>query len=194
MAETVATKPYFREGYQKRRCIVPVDGFFEWMAVKGSKTKQPYAAGTSTLDRTDGVIRLKREPRPGAEWSGVRSHPPQVPFQSRLSIGSTRRIGWRVIWQRLRRRLRQHDVRGRRGALRAGRPGWALNSRRWSKGQSRTVESEKHVPGASTQAADQESQESLSRLPGGYGRLLGPDNRRASKVTVGIVLARTRGT
>src|SRR3954453_1268941 len=24
----------------------------------------------STLDRTDGVIRLKREPRPGAEWSG----------------------------------------------------------------------------------------------------------------------------
>ena len=43
MAETVATKPYFREGYQKRRCIVPVDGFFEWMAVKGSKTKQPYA-------------------------------------------------------------------------------------------------------------------------------------------------------
>jgi putative SOS response-associated peptidase YedK len=43
MAETVATKPYFREGYRKRRCIVPVDGFFEWMAVKGSKTKQPYA-------------------------------------------------------------------------------------------------------------------------------------------------------
>jgi putative SOS response-associated peptidase YedK len=48
MAETVATKPYFREGYQKRRCIVPVDGFFEWMAVKGSKTKQPYAAVVNT--------------------------------------------------------------------------------------------------------------------------------------------------
>ena len=45
MAETVATKPYFREGYRKRRCIVPVDGFFEWMAVKGSKVKQPYAIG-----------------------------------------------------------------------------------------------------------------------------------------------------
>jgi putative SOS response-associated peptidase YedK len=43
MAETVATKPYFREAYSRRRCIVPVDGFFEWMAVKGSKTKQPYA-------------------------------------------------------------------------------------------------------------------------------------------------------
>jgi|tagenome__1003787_1003787.scaffolds.fasta_scaffold20125344_2 putative SOS response-associated peptidase YedK len=43
MAETVAMKPYFREAYQRRRCIVPVDGFFEWMAVKGSKVKQPYA-------------------------------------------------------------------------------------------------------------------------------------------------------
>jgi putative SOS response-associated peptidase YedK len=43
MAETVATKPYFREAYRRRRCIVPVDGFFEWMAMKGSKVKQPYA-------------------------------------------------------------------------------------------------------------------------------------------------------
>ena len=33
----------FREAYRKRRCIVPIDGFFEWMAIKGSKVKQPYA-------------------------------------------------------------------------------------------------------------------------------------------------------
>src|SRR5260370_11057368 len=26
-----------------RRCIVPVDGFFEWNAIKGQKAKQPYA-------------------------------------------------------------------------------------------------------------------------------------------------------
>jgi hypothetical protein len=26
-----------------RRCIVPVDGFFEWKAIKGQKAKQPYA-------------------------------------------------------------------------------------------------------------------------------------------------------
>jgi putative SOS response-associated peptidase YedK len=42
-AERVATAPMFREAYARRRCIVPVDNFFEWKAVKGAKAKQPYA-------------------------------------------------------------------------------------------------------------------------------------------------------
>ena len=41
--ETVRTLPSFREAYRKRRCILPVDGFFEWKAIKGQKSKQPYA-------------------------------------------------------------------------------------------------------------------------------------------------------
>jgi putative SOS response-associated peptidase YedK len=40
--ETVRDLPTFREAYRKRRCIVPVDGFFEWKAIKG-RIKQPYA-------------------------------------------------------------------------------------------------------------------------------------------------------
>ena len=42
-AETVASLPTFRDGYRRRRCIVPVDNFFEWKAIKGQKAKQPYA-------------------------------------------------------------------------------------------------------------------------------------------------------
>jgi putative SOS response-associated peptidase YedK len=41
--ETVDRLPTFREAYRKRRCILPVDGFFEWKAIKGAKAKQPYA-------------------------------------------------------------------------------------------------------------------------------------------------------
>ena len=41
--ETVHSLPTFREAYRNRRCILPVDGFFEWKAIKGKKAKQPYA-------------------------------------------------------------------------------------------------------------------------------------------------------
>jgi putative SOS response-associated peptidase YedK len=42
-AETISKLPMFREAYAFRRCIVPVDGFFEWRAIKGARGKQPYA-------------------------------------------------------------------------------------------------------------------------------------------------------
>lgn len=41
-SETVATKPSFRSAFAKRRCIIPVDGFYEWVKLADSKTKQPY--------------------------------------------------------------------------------------------------------------------------------------------------------
>ena len=31
------------KAYARRRCIVPVDGFFEWRAIRGARAKQPYA-------------------------------------------------------------------------------------------------------------------------------------------------------
>jgi putative SOS response-associated peptidase YedK len=33
----------FRNGYAHRRCIIPVDGFFERQSIKGAMAKQPYA-------------------------------------------------------------------------------------------------------------------------------------------------------
>ena len=42
-AERVATAPMFRAAYAKRRCLVPVDNFFEWARAKGKGPKQPYA-------------------------------------------------------------------------------------------------------------------------------------------------------
>jgi putative SOS response-associated peptidase YedK len=42
-AERVANAPMFRAAYARRRCLVPVDNFFEWAKVKGRGPKQPYA-------------------------------------------------------------------------------------------------------------------------------------------------------
>jgi putative SOS response-associated peptidase YedK len=39
--ETVAEKPAFREAFKARRCLVPVDGFYEWETLGESPSKQP---------------------------------------------------------------------------------------------------------------------------------------------------------
>lgn len=41
-AETLTTSPTFREALQRRRCLVPADGFYEWQTLD-SRTKQPWA-------------------------------------------------------------------------------------------------------------------------------------------------------
>ena len=40
-SETVAVKPSFRSAFRRRRCLIPVDGFYEWVHVPERKKKQP---------------------------------------------------------------------------------------------------------------------------------------------------------
>ena len=42
-AEGIENKPAFREAFRQRRCLVPVDNFYEWQ--KTPSGKQPYAIG-----------------------------------------------------------------------------------------------------------------------------------------------------
>ena len=62
-AEGIESKGAYRTPFKKKRCIIPVDGFYEWKKIPGQKTKQPYF-----IQRSDG------EPLALAglweEWSG----------------------------------------------------------------------------------------------------------------------------
>ena len=51
-ADTVRSKPTFRKNLAKRRCIIPVDGFYEWKDMGKGRKKQPFfirAAGGGPL-------------------------------------------------------------------------------------------------------------------------------------------------
>lgn len=48
-AETVASSPMFRDAYARRRCIVPIDAFYEWKVEP--EGKQPFAVA-----RADGHV------------------------------------------------------------------------------------------------------------------------------------------
>jgi putative SOS response-associated peptidase YedK len=68
-AETVRTLPTFRDAYRNRRCLVPIDSFFEWKAIKGQKAKQPCAIGMKNGSPfgLGGVCENWKDPTSG-EW------------------------------------------------------------------------------------------------------------------------------
>ena len=41
-AETVATKPAFRDAFRRQRCLILADGFFEWVKIPGTTRRKPY--------------------------------------------------------------------------------------------------------------------------------------------------------
>ena len=70
-AETVATSPTWRGPFKTRRCLVPVDGFYEWKALDETKKpkKQPYAISLKSGEpmALAGLWDAWKEPKPKSE-------------------------------------------------------------------------------------------------------------------------------
>jgi putative SOS response-associated peptidase YedK len=73
-SDGVATKPAYRRAFEKRRCLIPADGFYEWRVLPGPakrKQKQPYFI--ARVDREPmafaGLYEVWRDRSdPDAEW------------------------------------------------------------------------------------------------------------------------------
>jgi putative SOS response-associated peptidase YedK len=76
-AETVATNPVFRDAFRRRRCLVPVDGFYEWL--RDGTTRRPMRIH----DPADGLIAL------AGLWTG-RQDPESGLWHRTFTIVTTR--------------------------------------------------------------------------------------------------------
>jgi putative SOS response-associated peptidase YedK len=91
-AETLATSPAFREALQRRRCLVPADGFFEWQPID-KKTKQPFAFGLKdgSLFALAGLFDVWRDKTSGQallSFTVITTDPNELlePFHNRMPV------------------------------------------------------------------------------------------------------------
>jgi len=81
-AETLAEKPAFRTAFRQRRCLIPIDGFYEWKALDGGKRKQPYAIRRG--DRAPMALAGLWE-----SWAGPKGQPLPQPLQTASIVTTT---------------------------------------------------------------------------------------------------------
>jgi putative SOS response-associated peptidase YedK len=96
MAETVAAKPAFRDAFRRRRCLVPVDFFYEWQKTgsgRQPRVRQPYAIGFAdgALMALAGLWERWKDPQDGAALHSftVITGPPNelvAPIHNRMPV------------------------------------------------------------------------------------------------------------
>ncbi len=65
-SESAPSRPAFREAFEKRRCIVPADGFFEWSGTKEARRANWYHASDGDLLLFAGLYESWRNPQADA--------------------------------------------------------------------------------------------------------------------------------
>jgi putative SOS response-associated peptidase YedK len=67
-SESALSRPAFREAFEKRRCIVPADGFFEWVGAKEARRPIWFHAPDGGLILFAGLYESWHDPKSG-EWT-----------------------------------------------------------------------------------------------------------------------------
>lgn len=65
-SETAKTRPAFRDAFERRRCVVPADGFFEWVGPKSARKPLWFHAPDGGLLRLAGLYESWRDPKTDA--------------------------------------------------------------------------------------------------------------------------------
>jgi putative SOS response-associated peptidase YedK len=64
--ETAATTPAFRDAFLSRRCLIPADGFYEWL--RTDKAKQPYCCEVNDVELFAFAGLWERWKDPSGQW------------------------------------------------------------------------------------------------------------------------------
>jgi putative SOS response-associated peptidase YedK len=83
-SETASTKPAFRDALKSRRCLIPADGFYEWL--RTGKTKQPYCFEVNGGELFAFAGLWERWKNPSGEWIKTCSNAVTAPVHDRMPV------------------------------------------------------------------------------------------------------------
>jgi len=101
-SETIMEKPSFKSSFQRRRCLVLADGFYEWKKSATGKSSIPYyfQLKDQSLFAFAGIYDIWNSPDGGELWSGsiitTVANPLVSPIHERMPVILDREDMW--IW------------------------------------------------------------------------------------------------
>lgn len=101
-SETIMEKPSFKSSFQRRRCLVLADGFYEWKKSATGKSSIPYyfQLKDQSLFAFAGIYDIWNSPDGGELWSGsiitTAANPLVSPIHERMPVILDREDMW--IW------------------------------------------------------------------------------------------------
>jgi len=101
-SETIMEKPSFKSSFQRRRCLVLADGFYEWKKSATGKSSIPYyfQLKDQSLFAFAGIYDIWNSPDGGEFWSGsiitTVANPLVSPIHERMPVILDREDMW--IW------------------------------------------------------------------------------------------------